>query len=27
VDLFLANLALFQAGKPLTNRYDPARGY
>jgi glyoxylate/hydroxypyruvate reductase len=27
VDLFLGNLALFQAGKPLTNRYDPARGY
>jgi glyoxylate/hydroxypyruvate reductase len=27
VDLFLRNLALFQAGKPLINRYDPARGY
>ena len=27
VDLFLRNLALFQAGKPLVNRYDPARGY
>jgi glyoxylate/hydroxypyruvate reductase len=26
-DLFLRNLALFQAGKPLINRYDPARGY
>jgi glyoxylate/hydroxypyruvate reductase len=27
VDLFLRNLALFQAGKPLINRYDPTRGY
>jgi glyoxylate/hydroxypyruvate reductase len=27
VDLFLRNLALFQAGQPLINRYDPARGY
>jgi glyoxylate/hydroxypyruvate reductase len=27
VDLFLRNLELFQAGKPLINRYDPARGY
>jgi glyoxylate/hydroxypyruvate reductase len=27
VDLFLRNLALFQAGKPLINRYGPARGY
>jgi glyoxylate/hydroxypyruvate reductase len=27
VSLFLRNLALFQAGKPLINRYDPARGY
>jgi glyoxylate/hydroxypyruvate reductase len=27
VDLFLRNLTLFQAGKPLINRYDPARGY
>lgn len=27
VDLFLRNLALFQAGEPLINRYDPARGY
>jgi glyoxylate/hydroxypyruvate reductase len=27
VDLFLRNLALFQAGKPLINRYDPVRGY
>jgi glyoxylate/hydroxypyruvate reductase len=27
VDLFLRNLALFQTGKPLINRYDPARGY
>jgi glyoxylate/hydroxypyruvate reductase len=27
VDLFLRNLALFQAGEPLVNRYDPARGY
>jgi glyoxylate/hydroxypyruvate reductase len=27
VDLFLRNLALFQAGKPLINRYDSARGY
>jgi glyoxylate/hydroxypyruvate reductase len=27
VELFLRNLALFQAGKPLINRYDPARGY
>jgi glyoxylate/hydroxypyruvate reductase len=27
VDLFLRNLGLFQAGKPLLNRYDPARGY
>jgi glyoxylate/hydroxypyruvate reductase len=27
VDLFLRNLALFQAGMPLINRYDPARGY
>jgi glyoxylate/hydroxypyruvate reductase len=26
-DLFLRNLALFQAGKPLINRYDPVRGY
>jgi phosphoglycerate dehydrogenase-like enzyme len=26
-DLFLRNLALFQAGKPLINRYDPTRGY
>ncbi len=26
-DLFLRNLALFQAGEPLINRYDPARGY
>jgi len=26
-DLFLRNLELFQAGKPLINRYDPARGY
>ena len=26
-DLFLRNLALFQAGKPLIGRYDPARGY
>jgi glyoxylate/hydroxypyruvate reductase A len=26
-DLFLRNLALFQAGKPLINRYDSARGY
>ena len=27
VDLFLRNLELFQAGEPLINRYDPARGY
>jgi glyoxylate/hydroxypyruvate reductase len=27
VDLFLRNLVLFQAGEPLINRYDPARGY
>lgn len=27
VSLFLANLTLFQEGKPLLNRYDPARGY
>jgi glyoxylate/hydroxypyruvate reductase len=27
VDLFLENLELFQAGEPLINRYDPARGY
>jgi glyoxylate/hydroxypyruvate reductase len=27
VDLFLRNLALFQAGEPLINPYDPARGY
>jgi glyoxylate/hydroxypyruvate reductase len=27
VDLFLRNLELFRAGKPLINRYDPARGY
>jgi glyoxylate/hydroxypyruvate reductase len=27
VDLFLRNLALFRAGQPLINRYDPARGY
>jgi phosphoglycerate dehydrogenase-like enzyme len=27
VDLFLRNLALFQAGEPLINRYDPVRGY
>jgi glyoxylate/hydroxypyruvate reductase len=27
VDLFLRNLELFQAGQPLINRYDPARGY
>jgi phosphoglycerate dehydrogenase-like enzyme len=27
VDLFLRNLALFQTGKPLINRYDPERGY
>jgi phosphoglycerate dehydrogenase-like enzyme len=27
VDLFLRNLALFQTGEPLMNRYDPARGY
>jgi glyoxylate/hydroxypyruvate reductase A len=27
VDLFLHNLALFQAGEPLINRYDPVRGY
>jgi glyoxylate/hydroxypyruvate reductase len=27
VDLFLRNLAIFQEGKPLINRYDPVRGY
>ena len=27
VDLFLANLERFLAGRPLLNRFDPARGY
>jgi len=27
VDLFIRNLGLFQAGEPLINRYDRARGY
>lgn len=27
VNLFLANMTLFQAGEPLMNRYDPSRGY
>jgi glyoxylate/hydroxypyruvate reductase len=27
VDLFIRNLGLLQAGEPLINRYDPARGY